>query len=363
MNSELFRKRVYALKSLLQGNDEALFITNQQNIGYLCGFFNSEGVLLVTTEKTFLFVDFRYIEAAKKKSHCCEVICFSKLGTDLLNVFKENSVNKLYFEASDITVARFNFFKLLFEENKIECDSSSTLDKAISNLRIIKDDTEIEKIQTAQQITEKAYTEVLNFLKVGIREKEIAARLEFLMKMNGAEDISFDLITITGKKTSLPHGVPSDDIVKAGDFFTFDIGAVFEGYHSDTTRTVAISYATDEMQEVYSIVLKAQLAALQKIKSGVLCREVDKTARNIIENAGYGKYFGHSTGHGVGLNIHEAPNVSHKSDVVLKNGMIITDEPGIYLPEKFGVRIEDMVCVTENGCKNFVSLPKELIIL
>lgn len=363
MSSELFYKRINKLKSLLQSNDEALFITNQKNIGYLCGFFNSEGVMLVTTEKTFLFVDFRYIEAAKKKSHCCEVICFTKLDADLLKVIQANSVNKLYFEASDITVARFNSFKSLFEKNKIECDSSSTLDKAISNIRIIKDESEIEKIQKAQQITEKAYNEVLNFLKPGVSEKEIAARLEFLMKMNGAEDISFDLITITGKKTSLPHGVPSDDIVKAGDFFTFDIGAVFEGYHSDTTRTVAIGYATDEMQEIYNIVLKAQLTALEKIRSGVLCSKVDKTARDIIENAGYGKYFGHSTGHGVGLDIHEAPNVSPKSDFTLEKGMIITDEPGIYLPEKFGVRIEDMVCVTENGCKNFVSLPKELIIL
>lgn len=363
MNSEIFRKRINGIKSVLQSSEEALFITNQNNIGYFCGFFNSEGVMLVTTEKAFLFVDFRYIEAAKKKSSCCEVICFSKLGVDLLKVLKDNSVNKLYFEASDITVARFNSFKSLFKENKIECNSSSTLDKAICNLRIIKDETEIDKIQKAQQITEKTYNEVLNFLKAGVSEKEIAARLEFLMKMNGAEDISFDLITVTGKKTSLPHGVPSDDVVKEGDFFTFDIGAVYEGYHSDTTRTIAIGYATDEMQEIYSIVLKAQLAALEKIKSGVLCREIDKTARDIIDNAGYGKFFGHSTGHGVGLDIHEAPNVSPKSDIKLEKGMIITDEPGIYLPEKFGVRIEDMVCVTEEGCKNFVSLPKELIIL
>lgn len=363
MNNDLFCKRINTLKSVLKNKDEGLFITNQKNIGYLCGFFNSEGIMLITTDKTFLFVDFRYIEAARKKSSCCEVICFSKLGADLLKVLKENSVNKLYVEASDITVARFNSFKSLFDENKIECYSSSVLDKAISDLRIIKDETEIDKIQKAQQITEKAYNEVLNFLKVGVSEKEIAARLEFLMKMNGAEDISFDLITITGKKTSLPHGVPSNDVVKEGDFFTFDIGAVFEGYHSDTTRTVAIGYATDEMQKIYSIVLKAQLAALEKIKSGVLCSKVDKTARDIIENAGYGKYFGHSTGHGVGLDIHEAPNVSTKSDIVLEKGMLITDEPGIYLPDKFGVRIEDMVCVTENGCKNFVSLPKELIIL
>ena len=194
-------------------------------------------------------------------------------------------------------------------------------------------------------------------------ERELSARLEFYMKRKGAEAVSFDLITITGKKTSLPHGVPSGDRVEEGDFFTCDFGAVYEGYHSDTTRTVAVGYATDEMRGIYEIVLRAQLAALEKIKPGTKCSEVDKTARDIITEAGYGKYFGHSTGHGVGLDIHELPFVSSKSDTLLLNGMVITDEPGIYLPGKFGVRIEDMLCVTENGYHNFVNLPKELIIL
>ena len=183
------------------------------------------------------------------------------------------------------------------------------------------------------------------------------------MNIYGAECKSFDLITITGKKTSLPHGVPSDGIVKEGDFFTFDFGAVYEGYHSDTTRTVAVKYATDKMTEIYNIVLKAQLAALEKIKPGVKCSEVDKTARDIISEHGYGKFFGHATGHGVGLDIHEAPTVSPRGEITLKSGMVITDEPGIYLPNEFGVRIEDMLCVTDEGCKNFVSLPKELIIV
>ena len=183
------------------------------------------------------------------------------------------------------------------------------------------------------------------------------------MKLRGAEDISFSLITITGKKTSLPHGVPSNDIVREGDFFTIDFGAMYEGYHSDTTRTVAIGSATDKMREIYDIVLQAQLKALEAIKPGVKCSDVDKTARDIITDAGYGKYFGHSTGHGVGLDIHELPYVSSRSDAVLQPNMVITDEPGIYLPGEFGVRIEDMLCVTENGYHNFVNLPKELIIL
>ncbi len=363
MNRDIYIERINSLKSVLKDKTEALFITNSKNIGYLCGFFNSEGIMIVTADKTCLFVDFRYIEAAQKKVDFIDVVCFKKLSEDLLKYLVQYDIKNLYFEALGISLAKFNSFKSLFNKNSIECDDSSSLDSAINSLRITKTSDEIKKIKKAQIITEKSYNEVLNFLKPGVSENEISARLEFLMKMNGAEDISFDLITITGKKTSLPHGVPSDDKVKSGDFFTFDIGAVYEGYHSDTTRTVAIGHATDEMYEVYNTVLKAQTAALEKIKSGVLCSEIDKAARDIISNAGFGKYFGHATGHGVGLDIHEGPTVSVNSDTILKSGMIITDEPGVYLPDKFGVRIEDMVCVTENGCKNLVSLPKELIIL
>ena len=363
MESKIFSERINALRTALQSPSEALLITNEKNIGYLCGFFKSEGLMLITLEKAYLLVDFRYIESAQKRVSSCEVICFKKLSDDLIRIIKVQGVSKVYFEASDISVARYSSFKKVFDENRIECDCSSTLDEAISRLRIIKDKSELDKLINAQNIAEKSFLEVLNYLKPGVSEKEISARLEYFMKLNGAEDISFDLITITGKKTSLPHGIPSDDIVKNGDFFTFDIGAVYEGYHSDTTRTVAIGSATDEMKEVYSIVLKAQLAAFGTIREGALCCDIDKAARQIIETSGYGKYFGHAVGHGVGLDIHEAPTVSPKSNTILKKGMIITDEPGIYLPDKFGVRIEDTVFVTENGCKNLVNLPKELIIL
>lgn len=361
--NKLFSKRINSLKKLIKNQNEAIFLTNEVNIGYFCRFFHSEGVMLVTENNTYLLVDFRYFESAQKNAVNCKVICFNKLSDELIDIAKSENINNVYFEASNISLARFSFFEKRFRENSIECVSSSALDNHISEIRIIKDEYECEKIQKAQQISEKAYLEVLNYLKPGVSEKEISARLEYLMKLGGAEQISFDLITITGKKTSLPHGVPSDSIVCEGDFFTFDFGAVFEGYHSDTTRTVAIKSASEEMKEIYSIVLKAQLTALDKIKAGVLCSEVDNTARDIITDAGFGEYFGHSTGHGVGLDIHEAPTVSFRSDAQLKSGMVITDEPGIYLPNKFGVRIEDMVCVTENGCKNFVTLPKELIIV
>ena len=355
--------RTEKLRTFIQSADQALLITNEVNIGYFSGFFHSEGYLLVTQKESFLLVDFRYIEAARSKSNGCRVLMFKNIAEDLGDILTEEGIKQLVFEADNITVSRFERFKTAFGEKGVECVADEKLCGHIADIRIIKDDSELEKIQKAQNIAEKAYLEVINYLKPGVSEKEISARLEYLMNIYGAECKSFDLITITGSKTSLPHGVPSDGIVREGDFFTFDFGAVYDGYHSDTTRTVAIGYATDEMRKVYDIVLKAQLAALEKIKPGVECREVDKTARDIITAEGFGEYFGHSTGHGVGLDIHESPAVSARGETVLKSGMVITDEPGIYLPQKFGVRIEDMLCVTDDGYKNFVSLPKDLIIL
>ena len=360
--TELFKKRINAIRTALCDKEAAL-ITNEKNIGYFCGFFHSEGYFLVTEDKNFLFVDFRYIEAARQKAHGCEVICFHRLSEDLLRVLTENEVKSVKIEAESVTVAKLRFYREKLQSKGISVNDGNSLDREIAECRIIKDETELEKIRTAQKIAEKAYLEMLNFVKVGVTERELAARLEFLMKMNEAEDISFDLITITGKKTSLPHGVPSDAKIAEGDFFTCDFGTVYEGYHSDTTRTVAVGYATDEMREIYGTVLNAQLSALVAVREGAFAAEVDKTARKVIEDAGYGEYFGHATGHGVGLDIHEAPVVSYRSKEILKAGMIITDEPGIYLPGKFGVRIEDMLCVTADGYENFVSLPKELIIL
>lgn len=363
MEQSLTEKRISSLCTLFSSDSEAALITNENNIGYFCGFFHSEGYLLVTLKKTVLFVDFRYYEAAQKIANGCEIICFKNLMTQLSETLKSLNIKSIHLETSYLTLEKFSRFKNNFDRISVESITSGMLDKKISSIRVIKDESEIAKIQTAQQITEKAYLEVLNYLTPGVSERRISLELEHLIKLHGGEDVSFSLITITGKKTSLPHGVPADDIVCDGDFFTFDIGSVYEGYHSDTTRTVAVRHATDEMRQIFDIVLNAQLAALNVVREGEKCSEVDKAARDIIENAGYGEFFGHATGHGVGLDIHENPVVSPKSTDVLKAGMIITDEPGIYLPQKFGVRIEDMLLVTQSGYKNFVSLPKELIIV
>jgi Xaa-Pro aminopeptidase len=362
MENNLYSQRIDKLRALLSPNDAAL-ITDEINVGYFSGFQHSEGVMLITSTKSYLLVDFRYIEAAQKFAVNCKVICFKKLIDDLSGLIVENSIKNIYVESSKLSISRYQSYKQAFDKLGIECDCSSSLDNKIAEIRIIKDASEYQKILKAQQITEQAYLEVLNYIKSGVSERKIALELEYLMKQKGAQDVSFDLITITGQKTSLPHGVPTDDIIKEGDFFTLDIGAVFDGYHSDTTRTVAVGYADEDMKKVYNIVLSAQLAALSRVKEGTACIEVDNAARDIIKNEGYAEFFGHATGHGVGLEIHESPTVSFRSDLALKEGMVITVEPGIYLPKRFGVRIEDMVYVTKESYKNFVSLPKDLIIV
>lgn len=361
--STVFEDRITRLQAFLSDASQAILITDEVNIGYFTGFLHSEGCLLVTQSSVHLLVDFRYAEAARQKAAGCQVVCFQKLSESLLEILTAECIRAVLTEAGQITVSRYRFFQKKLQEKQMEFIAEEKLDRHIGELRIVKDKTEIGKIAAAQRIAEQAYTELLNDVKAGVTERELAARLAFYMKQKGAEDVSFDLITICGKKTSLPHGVPSDDTVKDGDFFTCDFGAVYEGYHSDTTRTVAVGYAGEEMRRIYDIVLQAQLAALEMVKPGVVCSEVDQTARDIITAAGYGAYFGHATGHGVGLCIHEQPSVSLRSQTTLKKGMVITDEPGIYLPGRFGVRIEDMLCVTENGYLNFVNLPKELLIL
>ncbi len=355
--------RINKLRKLISSNNEALIINSNANVYYFTGFNNSEGTVVITSEKAYLLVDFRYIESAKNIVTSCEVLMYNSFSEDLSQLLLENKTSTVYIEAKHTSVFKLNNLKKAFSKINVSINTTDVLDNKIDNLRVIKSSAEIEYIQKAQDITEKAYKEILPLIKPDVTEKDIALELEYKMKKYGAESVSFDLITITGDKTSLPHGVPDDKKIKSGDFFTMDIGALYKGYHSDMTRTIAVGNISDEQKKIYDIVYNAQISALTSVKSGVSCGKVDKIARYIISDAGYGKCFGHSTGHGVGLDIHEKPTVSPKSDTILSSGMIITVEPGIYLENKFGVRIEDMVLVTDNGYKNFANLPKELIIL
>lgn len=353
-------KAVEELMAFLPDEHSAALVTSGVNRRYLSGFESSAGAVLLTKDRARLLLDFRYFEAAQKSvKPPMEVVRFTRLVDDLNNIFLKENIKNVLVEGDSLTVSQFKEYKDAFAA---ELDPDGLSDK-LSELRMIKTPDETDKIITAQRITERAYNEVLNYLRPGVTEREIAVELEHLIKVYGGERIAFDLICITGSDTSLPHGVPSDRVVKEGDFFTFDIGSVYEGYHSDMTRTVAVGSASEKMRMIYETVLEAHRRAYAAIRAGEAASAVDKAARDYIGSCGYGEYFGHSTGHGVGLEIHEAPAVSASCQTVLRDGMVITDEPGIYLPSEFGVRIEDMYLVRGDEALGLADITKELVIV
>ena len=303
---ERFQKYIKMKKlssKLSPSGHEAALVTHETNIRYLTEFPNSEGTLFITRDKAYLLVDFRYGEAAQQQVSNAEVIVYDKYYDAIIELIGKYEVRDLLIESEYMTVADMHILEKRIEDTGCRVMSSDRLDKLIAQQRIIKSKAEIEKIRKAQQIAEESLTELLNMVKPGVKESQLAFELEYIMRRKGASGISFDLITITGTKTSMPHGVPGDNEVRAGDFVTFDIGALYDGYHSDMTRTYAVGQVSDEQREVYDTVLKAQLMGLAKVKAGVKAYEVDATSRSVIARAGYGEYFRHSTGHGVGLDI------------------------------------------------------------
>lgn len=354
-------------KELFQSNFpeqvDSATITSMHNRRYFTNFSSSRGYLFVTKETSYLLVDFRYIEAAKNQSKNCEVILFDKIEETLQSLIKRHNIKSTILESDSITLSNANNLKEIFEKNNTIVYTNKNLDKIINKIRMIKIPDEINKIKIAQKITEDSFYHILKKIKPGITEKEIALELEFYMRKLGAERVAFDLIVVSGKNGSLPHGIPSDKPVQKGDLVTLDIGAVYEGYYSDMTRTIAISSVNDEQKNIYDIVLNAQVTAIKSIKPGVICSRIDKIARDIIYSSGYKGYFEHSTGHGVGMEIHEKPVFSSNCKTALKSGMVITVEPGIYIPNKFGVRIEDMILVTKAGFENLTTVDKQLMVL
>lgn len=349
------------LQDFLPDNHTAALITSEINARYFTLFSYTDGAVLITKDEAYLLCDFRYIEAAQKyASRDVTVVKFHKLYDTVNDIILEKNIKCLMIEEEAVTLSTLaNMQKKLNAELLTE----SGLSVKIREIRVIKTADEIADITKAQRITERALTEVLNYLRPGVTEREISVELEHLIKKFGGERVAFDLITITGANTSLPHGVPGDSAVKDGDFFTFDIGAVYNGYHSDMTRTYAVGHANDKMREIYDIVYRAHLKAAEKIIIGSTTADVDIAAREYIEAKGCGEYFGHSTGHGVGLEIHEDPRVYKTDTTVLREGMVITDEPGIYLPGEFGVRIEDMLVVGADGGHSLAEVPKEFTII
>ncbi len=345
------------LKALLEKLDGVL-LTSPHHLRYFTGFTGGEGVALVGKEGKFLFVDSRYTEAAQKEAEEFQVIEFGS-GTRNQKIEEkvdELSVQSLGFENAEMNVEEYHAIKEALHQVTWQGCS-----KELSGLRMVKTEEELECLRFAEQIGVDAFRAVLPQIKEGMTENELAAELEYQMRKRGAEGTSFETIAISGKKTSMPHGKPDEKKLESGDFITMDFGCRHRGYCSDMTRTVVLGKASEEQKKIYGIVKDAQMAGLSAIRAGVSGKEADAAARKVIEDAGYGKYFGHSLGHGVGLLIHEQPNLSPLSETVLQPGMVVTCEPGIYIPDFGGVRIEDMVCVTEDGCENLTHLAKELI--
>lgn len=335
-------------------------IQNPVNRFYLSGFRSSAGMIVLTENKAVLLVDFRYFEKAKKTVQNMEVVLANNFFANAKEMLETENIKKILPETDFINLDSFERMKKAFEG--IEVSNDNSLSQTISSLRQIKSAEETKCIKKSQGITDNAFAHILNFIKAGVTEREIALELEFFMRKTGSEGVAFDTIAVSGKNSSLPHGVPTEKPLENGDFLTMDFGAVYNGYCSDMTRTVAVGYVTDEQQKVYDTVLKAQLSALKEIGPNKVCKEIDKIARDII-NKEFDGCFGHGLGHSVGLEIHENPALNTRDETLLKAGVIMTVEPGIYIPDKFGVRIEDMVLITDTSYENLTKSPKELIII
>ncbi|MBO4893710.1 MAG: aminopeptidase P family protein [Clostridia bacterium] len=342
---------------------EAYLITSPENGFYFTGFPGGEGCLLLTENERVYITDSRYIEAAKNTVKGCTDIVEAKVSADkIARVCSLEGVRRLFVENGRISLARYN--RLCKKLKGVEVIGTSRLEDEINALRMKKSAEEVENILKAQAIAERAFDFILPFIKPGVSEIEIARKLDYFMLTNGAEAVSFDTIAVTGAKTSMPHGVPGCEKIKDGDFFLLDYGAVYNGYHSDMTRTVGVGNIGSKQAEVYGIVLEAQKKALSFLAPGRLCCDAHAAAFDYIESNGYGKMFRHATGHGVGVEIHEEPVLSSRNKKgKLEQGNVVTVEPGIYIPGEFGVRIEDMALITDTGSRNLTSCPKELITL
>ena len=350
-------ERLDKLRSKLPFGIDAVLVIDELNVRYLGGVNYTDGFLLISREKAYLFADSRYIEVAKRDAaKGFEVRLIDKrIGACVNEVFGEFAV--IGYEDATMTCARLESLKKFLQKAELR-----PIGALIEEIRNEKDVIEKENIVRAQRIAEGAFEHILGYICPDVTENDVALELEYYMRKQGADGIAFETIAASGSASSMPHAIPRNVKLQKG-FLTMDFGAKYNGYCSDMTRTVCIGKPTEEMKKVYDTVLEAQSKALEFISAGVRCSDADKRARDVIASAGYGKCFGHSLGHGVGLYIHEGISLSPRSEGVLKSGNVVTVEPGIYLEGRFGVRIEDMVYVTENGCENLTLTEKNLIVI
>ncbi|MFC5532559.1 M24 family metallopeptidase [Cohnella yongneupensis] len=352
--------RVARLRELLAKSDgDALLVTHSVNRRYLSGFTGSAGVLLITQGHAALVTDFRYREQAPQQAKGFEIIEHGpSLNATVADVLKQWGVKTLLFEDGDMTFASYRAL-----EKAIDFVQLAPAGGMVEQLRMIKDEGEIAIMQEAADLADRAFEHILGFVKPGVTEASIALELEVFMRGQGATSSSFDTIVASGERSALPHGVASDRVIGRNEFVKLDFGAYYKGYCSDITRTVVVGTPSDKHREIYGIVQEAQQYALDHLVPGMTGKEGDALTRDIITRYGYGECFGHGTGHGLGMEIHEAPRLSITGDIVLTPGMTVTVEPGIYVPGFGGVRIEDDIVMTESGIHILTHSPKHLIIL
>ena len=338
---------------------DAMLVTSEPGEFYAVGF-HGEGAALITPDKTWYYTDSRYIEAARQLISGAEVILWTAgngFREQIAALVKAHGVAKLGFEEEYMSVSSHTAWTKAVEAQFLPAS------ELLTTLRQVKDAGELAAMREAQRVTDEALLEILNFIKPGLTESEVAARLTYIMARKGAERNSFDPIVACGANGSKPHAVPGPAVIQSGQFVTMDLGCVVHGYCSDMTRTVAVGQPTEEMELVYNTVLRAQLAGIAAAHAGVTGKEVHEAGAKVIADAGYGEYFGHGFGHSLGIEIHENPGFHLRNDKPIPAGALLSAEPGIYLPGKFGVRIEDVIMLTEGGCIDITHSPKQLIIL
>ncbi|WOV85570.1 Xaa-Pro peptidase family protein [Sporosarcina jeotgali] len=347
------------LRELLAEKElDALFITSGYNRRYMTGFTGTAGAAIISKDDAVFITDFRYMEQAAAQIKDFRIVQHEKtIIEEVAKQVEQMKVKRLGFEKEDLTFGMYELYK-----SKVSAELIPTAG-LVEKLRIIKTPEELEVLKQAAKIADDAFTHICGFIKAGMTELEVSNELEFFMRKQGATSSSFDTIVASGVRGALPHGVATDKKIQSGELVTLDYGALYNGYISDITRTVAVGEPSGKMREVYEITLAAQKLAVEGIKPGMTGIQADAIARDYIASKGYGEAFGHSTGHGIGLEVHEAPGLSFRSETVLEPNMTVTAEPGIYLPGIGGVRIEDDLVITENGCERLTHCTKELQIL
>lgn len=339
-------------------NIDGMLITSGMNRRYMSNFTGSSGAVLLSEGKAQFITDFRYMEQAEKQCGGFEIVQHKEtLPEEVAQQVKNLGITKLGFEQDHLTYSAFKTYEKAIDVELVPVSG------AIEKLRLIKTDAEINILKEAADIADAAFKHILDFIRPGITELDVSNELEFFMRKAGATSSSFDIIVASGYRSALPHGVATEKVIEKGDFVTLDFGAYHKGYVSDITRTVSVGQPAEKLREIYDIVLEAQLRGMAGIKPGMTGKEADALTRNFIVEKGFGEYFGHSTGHGIGLEVHEGPALSMKSNTILEPGMVVTVEPGIYIPGLGGVRIEDDTLITMDHNESFTHSTKELIIL